>query len=286
MRHIDIPVVGIGPGSQPAEDDGAELAYLSMPTEMQTYSPALLPEKDELDGMDEALEALYRLKSVLEGFTAQAPPEVIDLAGLSGAERTVVGQMLGEGEVSARVEGAETSAEIQETRLAGVWRVRALGPHGGLQRDTLEVGDIPALLRNFAFANTFDEVVLDREIPDGVLNAPPVLVELADRASSWRPGEPAHVVNLTLLPQTEEDLAYLQERLGTGGTTLLSRGYGNCRITATRLHPVWWVQYFNSEDALILNTLEVTDVPVAALAAPEDIRDSAERLAEMLETLT
>jgi hydrogenase-1 operon protein HyaF len=118
-----------------------------------------------------------------------------------------------------------------------------------------------------------------------VLNAPPVLVELADHASSWRAGDPPHVINLTLLPQTEEDLAYLLDRLGTGAAALLSRGYGNCRITATRMRHVWWVQYFNSEDALILNTLEVIDVPAVALAAMEDIEDSAQRLAEILETL-
>lgn len=286
MRPIDIPIAGIGPGSQPAEEDGAELAYLSMPREMRTYTGALLPEKDELADMDEAFAALQRLHSVLADFRENNPPEVIDLAGLGSDERGLVGQVLGEGEVSALIDGSETSAEIQETRLAGVWRVRAQGPHGGLQRDTLEVADIPALLRNFAFSNAFDDVALDRELPEGVLNAPPVLVELTDRASNWRPGDPPHVVNLTLLPQTEEDLAFLQERLGVSGTTLLSRGYGNCRITATRVRPVWWVQYFNSEDALILNTLEVTDVPTAALAAVEDIEDSAERLAEILETLT
>jgi hypothetical protein len=45
------------------------------------------------------------------------------------------------------------------------------------------------------------------------------------------------------------------------------------------------VRYFNSDDRPIMNTLEVTDVPVAALAAQEDILDSAERLAEILKAL-
>jgi hydrogenase-1 operon protein HyaF len=67
---------------------------------------------------------------------------------------------------------------------------------------------------------------------------------------------------------------------------MLSRGYGNCRVTATGLREVWWVQYFNSDDKLILNTLEVTPVPAAVLAAQEDIEDSAERLGEILAALT
>jgi hydrogenase-1 operon protein HyaF len=93
------------------------------------------------------------------------------------------------------------------------------------------------------------------------------------------------VINLTLLPQTEADLACLEERLGLGPVSILSRGYGNCRITATAIRDLWWVQYFNSDDRLILNTLELTEVPAAALAAQEDIDDSAKRLAEILEAL-
>jgi hydrogenase-1 operon protein HyaF len=46
---------------------------------------------------------------------------------------------------------------------------------------------------------------------------------------------------------------------------------------------VWWVQYFNSQDMNILNTLEVVDVPAVACAAQEDINDSADRLSEILE---
>jgi hydrogenase-1 operon protein HyaF len=38
-------------------------------------------------------------------------------------------------------------------------------------------------------------------------------------------------------------------------------------------------------DQLILNTIEVVDVPEVALAAREDFEDSTARLAEWLETL-
>ena len=38
-----------------------------------------------------------------------------------------------------------------------------------------------------------------------------------------------------LLPHTEEDLAWLEQRLGQGATDILSRGYGNCRVRATAL---------------------------------------------------
>lgn len=45
---------------------------------------------------------------------------------------------------------------------------------------------------------------------------------------------------------------------------------------------VWRVEYFNSRDALILDTIEVVDVPAVALASGEDVEDSARRLEEIL----
>ncbi|MFD2838738.1 hydrogenase expression/formation C-terminal domain-containing protein [Azotobacter vinelandii] len=45
------------------------------------------------------------------------------------------------------------------------------------------------------------------------------------------------------------------------------------------------MQYFNSSDRLILDTLEVTGIPQVACAAQEDIDDSAERLREIREAL-
>ena len=115
----------------------------------------------------------------------------------------------------------------------------------------------------------------------GIINAPALLAEVTERVSGHA-AEP-HIINLSLLPFSPEDAAWLDQCLGRGRVTLLSRGYGNCRITATGVARVWWVQYFNSQDALILNTLEITDVPEVARAAAEDLADSAARLADILE---
>ena len=98
-------------------------------------------------------------------------------------------------------------------------------------------------------------------------------------------GGAADVINLTLLPHTEEDLTLLDTVLGEGAVTILSRGYGNCRITATATPHVWRVQFYNSTDALILDTIEVTTMPEVALAAREDLEDSAGRIREVLEAI-
>jgi len=114
------------------------------------------------------------------------------------------------------------------------------------------------------------------------MNAPAILNELLDRSQQYRAGQSAHVINFSLLPMSPDDLEYLHDVFGGGSVSILSRGYGNCRISSTRLPNVWWVQYFNSMDALILNTIEVVDVPEVALAASEDFQNSTERLGEWL----
>ncbi len=44
----------------------------------------------------------------------------------------------------------------------------------------------------------------------------------------------------------------------------------------------WRVVYYNSQDTVILNTVEVGALPEVACAAIEDLQDSVERLGEVL----
>jgi hydrogenase-1 operon protein HyaF len=173
---------------------------------------------------------------------------------------------------------------IQESVMAGLWRVQHLDNSGQLQWDGVEVGAIPNCVRELAFADAGTELNADSSaLPSYVMNAPSLLVELDEKIRQGAAADgSAHVINLTLLPLNDADLMCLGERLGVGPVTLLSRGYGNCRIGSTACRDVWWIKYFNSEDSLILNAIEVVAVPEVALAAPEDIADSAHRLQEIL----
>ena len=49
---------------------------------------------------------------------------------------------------------------------------------------------------------------------------------------------------------------------------------------------MWRVQYFKNMQTLILNTIEVVDVPEVAIAAADDLADTRERLAELVEWMT
>ena len=163
--------------------------------------------------------------------------------------------------------------------------MQTLGANGEVEKDTVEVADIPVVIKEATFSgDDIRKSIEKQQCPAGVNNAIPLLSELNEKiAQSHNDIVEPHIINLTLLPQSNEDIAFLSQLLGKGPVTILSRGYGNCRVTSTATHNVWWVQYFNSQDAIILNTLEVTSVPVVVCAAAEDIVDSAQRLQEIRE---
>ncbi|ACO81141.1 hydrogenase expression/formation protein HoxQ [Azotobacter vinelandii CA] len=279
----DLPILppGFGPGSH-GEEERPDCP--SMPRAMRTFERPALPEPGQLSGHPIALALLERLQEALGAYRIGEQSRVIGLDRQPKADLKLLQQILGEGEVAIQV-GGQRPARIQETVLAGVWWVQLQIGRGEVVGQWLEVADVPALVRRRAFAETRWPQL--GELPDGLLNAGPVLVELLDAAKrhAERALATPHAVNLSLLPFSPEDRRFLAERLGEGSVTLLSRGYGNCRIASTATPGIWCVQYFNSSDRLILDTLEVTGIPQVACAAQEDIDDSAERLREIREAL-
>lgn len=268
MKPFAIPVTAIGPGSQP---EAESLNYLEMPHGMQTYRPPVLPEPEDMAGREGVRPLIAAVLEVLDS----GRPQGIAVEGLDAAGLALLDQVLGEGEVSARVESGDGLILIQESVFAGVWRQRTL-VGAALVSDRIEVAEVPPVLRVTARASAIERPEAGPE----VANAPALLAEIEEQV---REQAVHHVINLTLLPFPPGDADYLERALGRGAISILSRGYGNCRITATAVPRVWWVQYFNAQDALILNTLEITDVPEVARAAAEDLADSRERLAEVLD---
>jgi hydrogenase-1 operon protein HyaF len=279
-KPIDIPVtVPLGPGSQPEGE--LALDFMASPGPMYTRELVSLPEPEDLDTRPAARAALRTLHEQLGRYRVGGPALRVDLDALEPRDLDLVTQVLGEGEVSVTVRREGLHLAVQEAVLTGVWHVRALDAHGRVRSEHLEVADIPSAVRAHSFGGDRRLDLDFSALPEGVQNAPALLTEIADKLVAG--GGAPHVINLTLLPLTPQDLIYLGERLGVGPTTLLSRGYGNCRIGATAKDRVWWVKYFNAQDVLILNTIEITEVPEVALAAPEDLEESRRRLGEILE---
>lgn len=275
-----IPAPLLGPGSQPTDEDGGTLDYMRMPAGMMTFAVPDLPEAEDAAALEAAKAVLEEVLVRLRTYEVDGPHNIVSLAGLGADNLALINQVLGEGEVSV-VGGGNIQA--QESVLAGVWRVRETGDDGRLVRDEIEVAGFPTRIAAIAADDVQPAIAIPESFPPDVFNAPPLLPEINDHIPQAVAGGEPHIVNLSLLPHTEQDLAFLHDLLGQGALTILSRGYGNCRVTSTGTRHVWWVQYYNSQDALILNSIEVSAIPEVVRAAPEDIADSADRLDDILD---
>ena len=280
MKPFPIPVVPVGPGSQTDESPD----YLAMPSGMNTFQAPRLPEAATAADIARAVEILEGLLAMMCAQPIDAPrPATAPLDGESAGVREVLTQSLGFGEVSAFTL-APSRVRVQETAFAALWRVLEEGEGAGIVADRLEASAVPMELYAAMRATSLPELVVPALLPN-MMNGEALLAEVQLQCVRHQPGKPAHVINLTLLPVTDTDLDYLYGALGHREVSILSRGYGNCRVTSTRLANVWWVQYFNSMDTLILNTIEVVDMPEVVLAAAEDYADSVERLGEYIAML-
>lgn len=228
-----------------------------------------------------AVALLSRIADAIEGQKSDAPTQLFRLANLNDLESQLVTDVLGEGEVAGVVALPDGSlAQIQESVLAGIWRVRL---ETDATSEYIEIGTIPEIVRRAAADLTSADFEIG-QVPEGAMNVLPVLAEIRERAQAWRPGIiRSQIINFTLLPMSPVDMSFLQDTIRNGPIQLVSRGYGTCRVLSTGIRNVWSVQFFNAMDTIILDTLEVGGVPTVALAADEDFEDSAERLREIIE---
>jgi hydrogenase-1 operon protein HyaF len=287
MNPFPIPVRAaplVGPGSQPVDD--AALDVMPLPREMATFEMPRMPEQVPPSALASASDELAGLLDALRGwpFAPDAAGPRLDLHGIAPGVLEILGQVLGEGEVSIRIDG-EPSLRIQETVFAGVWRCCRVDAEGRRVHDWIEAGAIPRVVLEAALAGAQPRLP-SSPLPAGVMNAPALLAEIGSRLGVSAPGvvgARGHQLNLTLLPMAPNDHAALEQALPVGPVAIMSRGFGNCRVTSTGTRDVWRVQYFNNMNTLILNTIEVVGVPEVVIASAEDIDDTIERLAELVQ---
>ncbi len=284
MSDFPLPVRVVGAGSQPAED--AELSYLALPHEMNTFRMPVVPDRTDASALAASRDVLAAFLHALNIWdpTAQAQGPQQDLGDVPAEVLAITNQMLGEGEVSIRIEGVP-AFRIQESVFTGLWRVCAFDGNGTQTADWLEAAALPRVVTETAREGAFSRIPTI-EMSAGAMNSPALLAEIDAQMRERRGDGPAHVVNLTLFPMTPDDHDVLDRALPIGRVAMISRGFGNCRITSTLARDVWRVQYFNSMNTLILNTIEVVTVPEVALAATEDLEDSRARLCELVDWMS
>jgi hydrogenase-1 operon protein HyaF len=272
------------PGEAPAAaggDGGEQLRLIGMPTGLvRPARNALATEELTPAGRAILHEVVADLRRRVE--QPDAPPQRYALDGLGEAGKAAVADILGEGDVWAKVGIGEAFWRVVESVLPGVWRLES-SRADGTTSEWIEVGTAPQPLLQAATELPRAVIEVPRQMPQGAMNAPYLLAELQDRSTRYTPGAENHVINFTLLPITETDAEVLTAVLGQIPLVIRSYGYGSSRVFATGLRHVWAVQYINGIGNVILDTLEVGGVPVSVVAAKEDFEDSARRLADILE---
>lgn len=263
--------------------DGARLLAQRAPTEAlaQLFGSApsgTLQLPDQAEGRAGGMVILRMLLDALTSVRAGSATWVMSMQGVPQEVVDFLKETLGEGEVTIAVKGTYP-LRIQETALVGVWFV--LDASGTLQ--FIEVADVPAVVRGANTGGTRPVLEVPEAIPLDTMNVRAVLAEVAHHAQSTAPGMRNHVISFSLLPMNDVDMTFLKTTLGTGPLQAESRGYGFCVVQLTGQRHVWSVQYFNAGGAIILDTLEIGDVPQALCAAAQDLEDSAGRLRELLE---
>ena len=255
-------------------------SYIDMPRSMHSYSAPVIPDPDKLRRLDGVRDTMRWLQVALTERPAETQPIIADLSSLDADNREVIDQVLGEGEVSISVSG-ESSARVQESVLAGVWRILHLDNEGRVVADLLEVAPYPYVL-SVAFENSRPLDTTAHGEAAGMANALPILVELDEAVRRYAADGSEHSINFSLLPTTAEELEFIDARLGRGPVNILSQAYGKCQVISTLTPNTWWVRYYNGMDRLILNSIEVVAMPGVVRAAEEDLRDSATRLQEIM----
>jgi hypothetical protein len=108
--------------------------------------PAHLPTSEEVEHLHAAKQVIAELIAQLQGYQGDAEVyPVQDISQLDTANRQLINQLLGEGEVSCRVkllDGREL--DMQESVFAGIWRVLESSADGQLLADRIEACPIPA----------------------------------------------------------------------------------------------------------------------------------------------
>ena len=279
MPSVTIPIRSLGAGPEES------IEYMSMPREMSTFEMPHLPEPgpgNDVAGARDVLETFLRHFAGWLAGAGELP--VLDLKDLAVDSLRVLNETLGEGEVAATVD-TDHEIRIQETVFSGVWREQHFEAGGALRHDYLLAAPVPPVVGRLARERAASKL-REFELPPGAMNVPALIHELQEAMDRSGPDTPAHVINLTLLPLSPEDTIHIDRVLDGGSVVILSRGFGNCRISSTAARNVWRVQYFNNMQTLILNTIEVTPMPEVAVAAREDLVETRERLADLVQWMS
>ncbi|MCT7474786.1 hydrogenase expression/formation protein [Escherichia coli] len=268
----------LGPGTQPNDDS---FSMNPLPITCQVNDE---PSMAALEQCAHSPQVIALLNELQHQLSERQPPlgEVlaVDLLNLNADDRHFINTLLGEGEVSVRIQQADDSeSEIQEAIFCGLWR-RRRGEKALRQPDT---GCAPLALWQAATQNLLPTDSLLLPPIDGLMNGLPLAHELLAHVRNPLDAQP-HSINLTQLPISEADRLFLSRLCGLN-IQIRTIGYGESYINATGLRHVWHLRCTDTLKGPLLESYEICPIPEVVLAAPEDLVDSAQRLSEVCQWL-
>jgi hydrogenase-1 operon protein HyaF len=183
IKPFPVAVVGLGPGSQPEDPD---LAYMPLPREIDSFDQPTLPTSEEVEHLHAAKQVIAELIAQLQGYQGDAEVyPVQDISQLDTANRQLINQLLGEGEVSCRVkllDGANWTCRNRYSPASGAcWKAAPMAscwPTASKPaRFPPPYGRPPVPLARLSWTSP---------LPEQLMNAGPVLTEIA--AAMQHPG--------------------------------------------------------------------------------------------------
>lgn len=191
-----------------------------------------------------------------------------------------VGVLLGpldpKGEVVVRLEGP-VSGMVRESRLPGLWHVRRGAGTEAVHE--VVVAEVPNLLREAAAAEASSEIPIP--VAEGSVHGRALLLRIAQCLKGLALEDTSTLFDLTHCPLSSDDHALIDRTLKTGTVWGWSLGYPACQAVTTSVRCIWRVRYRNG-DKLVLDTIEIVDIPAVLRAQREDIDDSLTRFDTLL----
>ncbi|MHB8210425.1 MAG: hydrogenase expression/formation C-terminal domain-containing protein [Acidithiobacillus sp.] len=128
---------------------------------------------------------------------------------------------------------------------------------------------------------TLDAIPI-RPAPSPAANAPALLQEIAAALDALLLSGRRHCIDLGSLPLSPADRDMLRETLGTGEVHMELTTLGTSRIEETGVAGVWWVRHSSEDGILLMESLEVCQVPEIVPADTTDIAIGLQRLRQRI----
>ncbi len=124
-----------------------QLAGFAGPVRNSGLAPPSDAPRPERTGMAQAVLSEIAARLALFAQTGAVAALELTAMPLTRADRAELADAVGHGEVEARIESAGRT-EVFETAYSGVWWVRHFGEGDRIAAESVEIGEVPAILRS------------------------------------------------------------------------------------------------------------------------------------------